>query len=161
MNNKKNYDHHQLSLQQNKSQSPKKKNRLKSIILVVFMIAIIVLLILIHVNQYVKLARRNFKIESLKEKINQLKSEKAHLQLKISRLISLDRIERIAKQELNMKEPENVNYIVLNQTKDDKNMKLSSQKSQKEDNQKPNRGIKEKVLAWFNKLTNVQADTLE
>ncbi|GAB6100365.1 hypothetical protein JCM16358_22440 [Halanaerocella petrolearia] len=159
-NNKKNQEQ-QFFLQQGSSQSESTNDQqFKRILWGIFIIVLIVILILIHINQYVQLSRKNLKVEKLKEKRNRLKSENAHLQLKISNLMSLERIEEVAKEELGMKEPDQVHYVVL----DNEQKKSSQQASSKEKKQANNRSqqnITDKIMAWIDNLANVQADTLE
>ncbi|GAB6137106.1 cell division protein FtsL [Halanaerobaculum tunisiense] len=143
---------------QETSSTPAKSMTGKQVIGFILIVGIIVFLILIHINQYVQLSRKNVQLEQLKEKKNQLKSEKAHLQLKISNLMSLDRIEKRAKQELGMKEPQQIQYVKVASSQDD-NLESVTEESQDKSQAKP--GITEQIMAWFHSVTNVQADTLQ
>ena len=110
--------------------SPNRVTNLKAMLVIVFIIFIIVLFFIIYINQYVKLSRKNIMVEKLEDKKRKLESKKEHLQLKIAELKSLDRVERIAKEELNMKQPDNINYIVIDSTK--KATKVTSKKKNTE-----------------------------
>ena len=108
--------------QENPSNNNFKKQYLSSryklflFLLLLFILAAVFL----QVYQYVQLSRKNIELEELKEERNSLKTDTAYLRLEISRLMSLERIERIARKELGMERPEEVNYITINSNEEEK-----------------------------------------
>jgi len=134
------------------------RRNLKYLLLFIFVIICMLIMVLLHINQYAQLSRKNLQIEELKEKRNQLKTETAHLRLQVSKLISLERIERRAKKNLNLKHPEEINYVVLENEAAEEN---SSSKKEAEKTMVAEKSWPKKVEDWFKNLANVQADTLD
>lgn len=154
--------------QSNKSSDGDSNNKItnfKTMLVIIFIICIIVLFFIMYINQYVQLSRKSFMVEKLEDKKRDLESKKEHLQLKIARLKSLDRVERIAKQELNMEEPDNINYIVIDlneehKSKSEKDKKKITQQ-QEETKEELSFNLEARVQDWFKDLTTVQAGTLK
>ena len=141
--------------------APSGTRRLKYLLLIIFIIVCMLVMILLHINQYAQLSRKNLQIEKLKEKRNQLKTETAHLRLKVSKLMSLERIERIAKEDLNMKHPEEINYVVLKDNASTGDSNSTPTKREKVKTRVAEKSWPQKVGNWFKNLANVQADTLD
>ncbi|MFO7819239.1 MAG: cell division protein FtsL [Halanaerobacter sp.] len=154
--------------QSNKSadnDSDDKITNLKTMLVIIFIISIIILFFIMYISQYVQLSRKSLMVEKLEDKKRRLESKKEHLQLEIARLKSLNRVERIAKQELNMEEPDNINYIVIDSSEEHKNkqgkdnQKITQQQEETKD--KLSFNLEEQVKDWFKDLTTVQAGTLK
>ncbi len=154
-------DHHQKNLNQDiKPRVRKNKDNItfKLMFFYGFVIFIIGLFVIIYINQYVEVSRLNFQLEKLEDKRNKIKSENAHLELKISRLKTLDRVEEIAKSNLEMIKPNKVHYITLNS--EDRNIdNLTVVAEETKETKKVK--LKDRVLAWFSHLSEVQAGTLD
>jgi cell division protein FtsL len=118
------------------------------LLVIVVIVALLVTLVLLHINQYAQLSRKNLEIERLKEKRNKLKSDVAHLQLEVSSLMSLKRIERIATEELGMKRPEEINYLSLDNNKEEASLN-STPESAKQAKQE---SLKNRFVSWLQNL---------
>lgn len=161
-----NQGHYNRSSSQSNKDSTNKITNLKTMLVIIFMISIIALFFILYINQYVQLSRKSFMVEKLEDKKRKLESEKEHLQLKIAKLKSLERVERIAKEELNMEQPDNINYIVINSTNNSETKKNENQKkvAQAKTIDKKNGlsfDLEAKVEQWVKDLTTVQAGTLK
>ncbi|MBM7557941.1 cell division protein FtsL [Halanaerobacter jeridensis] len=162
------YSGSQYSRSQNRlsTNSSNKITNSKTMLMIIFIIFVIVLFFIMYINQYVQLSRKSFMVEKLEDKKRKLESKKEHLQLKIAKLKSLERVERIAKQELNMEQPDNINYIVIN-AKEESEGRKSREKTKMTKNQESNKknklslNLEEKVENWVKDLTTVQAGTLK
>ncbi|MGM0502604.1 MAG: cell division protein FtsL [Bacillota bacterium] len=141
----------------------------KTMLTIILIILVIVLFFIMYINQYVQISRKSLMVEKLEDEKRQLESKQEHLQLKIAELKSLDRVEKIAKEELNMEQPDNINYIVINPTSDSENLKATSKDQDKEENNKLETkqekekladDLQERMFNWVNDLTTVQAGTL-
>ena len=127
-----------------------------------FLLFLIGVVFIIYINQYVQVSRLNFQVEKLEEQRDKLKTEKAYLQLEISSLKSLRRIEKIAKDDLGMAEPDEINYIIVEEPQDKKNKDINlAENKDKEIKTVKKKGIKDRIFAWFNNISQVQAGTLD
>lgn len=127
-----------------------------------FLLFLIGVVFIIYINQYVQVSRLNFQVEKLEEQRDKLKTEKAYLQLEISSLKSLRRIEKIAKDDLGMAEPDEINYIIVEEPQDKKNKDINlAENKDKEIKIVKKKGIKDRIFAWFNNISQVQAGTLD
>lgn len=90
-----------------KKVQPLKKGRL---ILAVTLIAIIAILIL---SRYSAITEAQYRISKMKAEIKEINAQNERLQVEIANLNSVARIEDIAKNKLNMKEPESEQVIYI------------------------------------------------
>lgn len=157
---------HSRSKRQSNNNSANKITNFKTMLVIIFIIFVIVLFFIMYINQYVQLSRKSFMVEKLEDKKRKLESKKEHLQLKIAKLKSLERVERIAKQDLNMEQPDEINYIVINSKEGNKDKKQNSetQMGERKENNKETKlsfNLEERVERWVKDLTTVQAGTLK
>ena len=78
-------------------------------------ILFLIILALVHLYVYTKNVGINYEIEAMKETFNKLYSENHYMASEISALSRLDRIEKLAKENLKMVYPEKVNYLIVTQ----------------------------------------------
>jgi len=158
-------DHHQGGIRHNsehKVRQKKDNNTFKLMFFYSFLLFLIGVVFIIYINQYVQVSRLNFQVEKLEEQRDKLKTEKAYLQLEISSLKSLRRIEKIAKDDLGMAEPDEINYIIVEEPQDKKNKDINlAENKDKEIKTVKKKGIKDRIFAWFNNISQVQAGTLD
>ncbi|TDX53021.1 cell division protein FtsL [Orenia marismortui] len=157
-------DHHQSRIRQNVRTKVKKSRSnatFKLMLLYGFLIFLIGILVILYINQYVQISRMNFEVEKLEEKRDKLKTEQAHLQLDISELKSLSRIEKIAKNKLGMIEPNKVKYIVSSKPLQKDKLETSKHKENSRNKTNFDKSIKDRLLVWFSTMSKVQAGTLE
>ncbi len=83
----------------------RKKYTKKEIILVVFCIIIVISILTFYIWHQMESVRIGYKIGELEEKVLNLRKEVEKLETKKSTLLSLERVEKIAKEELNLVEP--------------------------------------------------------
>lgn len=83
----------------------RKKYTKKAIILVVFCIIIVISILTFYIWHQMESVRIGYKIGELEEKVLNLRKEVEKLETKKSTLLSLERVEKIAKEELNLVEP--------------------------------------------------------
>ena len=72
------------------------------------------LLLVLFIGQSVKITHLNYKLNNLNQQLTELRDKNHQLKLNIARNSSLTKIERIARQKLNMIEPEKMEILVLN-----------------------------------------------
>ncbi|MGM0369216.1 MAG: cell division protein FtsL [Bacillota bacterium] len=172
MRSKKSRDYNSSQYSGTKSKSSANtKNKItnsKTMLVIMLIIFIIVLFFIMYINQYVQISRKSLAVEKLEDEKRNLESKKDHLQLKIARLRSLERVERIAKGDLNMEEPDNINYIVLDSIESEAKSKIkpkteedNSQQVAKDEQEKIAINLKQEFSNWLNDLTTVQAGTLQ
>lgn len=93
--------------------APRRSRGLREIFLwgtIIFFIATLFILYLAQSIQYAELC---YSLQLNKEKLDALQKENHHLDLERARLASLERIERIARTELDMQTPQKVEFLVL------------------------------------------------
>ena len=83
----------------------RKKYTKKEIILVVFCIIIVISILTFYIWHQIESVRIGYKIGELEEKVLNLRKEVEKLETKKSTLLSLERVEKIAKEKLNLVEP--------------------------------------------------------
>ena len=83
----------------------RKKYNNKEIILVVFCIIIVISIPTFYIWHQMESVRIGYEIGELEEKVLNLRKEVEKLETKKSTLLSLERVEKIAKEELNLVEP--------------------------------------------------------
>ena len=83
----------------------RKKYTKKEIILVVFCIIIVISILTFYIWHQMESVRIGYKIGELEETVLNLRKEVEKLETKKSTLLSLERVEKIAKEELNLVEP--------------------------------------------------------
>ena len=83
----------------------RKKYTKKEIILVVFCIIIVISILTFYIWHQMESVRIGYEIGELEEKVLNLRKEVEKLETKKSTLLSLERVEKIAKEELNLVEP--------------------------------------------------------
>ncbi|SDC35247.1 cell division protein FtsL [Candidatus Frackibacter sp. WG12] len=123
------------------------------------LIGIIAIFGILYINKYVEMSKINSRITQVQNRIENLKTNKRKAKLKIAQHKSLDRIERIAKNDLGMVEPDKVNFISM-QKVDGVNKKSNEMNELKTRFNKLNE-LGYKISTWFKGLTQVEAGTLD
>lgn len=85
-------------------------------------VAILVALALALTARYAAIAKINFEISQLDKELAELRAENERLEIQISRLSSLKRIEEIATNRLGMKKPQEVRTLAYNPSLSDGQM---------------------------------------
>jgi cell division protein FtsL len=83
----------------------RKKFRKKQIMVVVAFTVIVVFVLSFYIWHQMESVRIGYTINELKKKIKELSEEVEKLEAKRSELLSLERVEKVAKEELNLAEP--------------------------------------------------------
>jgi cell division protein FtsL len=83
----------------------RKKFRKKEIMVVVAFTVIVVFVLSFYIWHQMESVRIGYTINDLKKKIKELSEEVEKLEAKRSQLLSLERVEKVAKEELNLAEP--------------------------------------------------------
>jgi cell division protein FtsL len=83
----------------------RKKYTTKEIMLFVCCTIIVIFILTFYIWHQMESIRIGYEIGELEEKVLNLRSEVDELETEKSSLLSLDRVERIAKEELNLTEP--------------------------------------------------------
>jgi cell division protein FtsL len=83
----------------------RKKFRKKEIMLVVAFTVIVVFVLSFYIWHQMESVRIGYTINELKKKVKELSEEVEKLEAKRSQLLSLERVEKVAKEELNLAEP--------------------------------------------------------
>ncbi len=78
-----------------------------------FLLVFFAFVLVAYIGQFVKIAHLNYRISQLEEEFDGIQREIAQLNLKLAREMSVARIEKIAKNELNMVEPVKVEFVLL------------------------------------------------
>jgi cell division protein FtsL len=83
----------------------RKKYTTKEIVLFVFCTIIVIFILTFYIWHQMESIRIGYEIGTLEEKVLTLQREVDELETEKSSLLSLDRVEKIAKEELNLVEP--------------------------------------------------------
>jgi cell division protein FtsL len=83
----------------------RKKFRKKEIMLVVAFTVIVVFVLSFYIWHQMESVRIGYTINELKKKVKELSEEVEKLEAKRAQLLSLERVEKVAKEELNLAEP--------------------------------------------------------
>lgn len=149
---------------QRRQQKKQRNDNQSSNILIYMIIGMLIILIttmfgILYINKYVKLNKINSKINQVKQEIETLSAKKQKMKLQISQYKSLGRVEKVAKTQLEMIEPEDIKYITMNQqeTTDSKNKPIVDSTTKKFKLSK----LSQRVTTWLQELTKVEAGTLE
>jgi len=78
---------------------------------VITILIIVTLMSIIHLSINTKTIKQSYEIAKLKQKFEKLYSENRYLRSEVAKKESLERIEKIAREKLNMVEPKDIIYI--------------------------------------------------
>ena len=129
----------------------------RKILISLVFIAIITLITVIYISLYVQVSNKNFRIEKLKEEKRLLENQRSRVELQMARMRSIERIENVAINQLEMQRADTVEYLVL---VDEQNEADESQ-SQTELSE---RSLSDYLIApfvWFKNLTSVEAGEVD
>ncbi|WP_408955838.1 FtsB family cell division protein [Natroniella sp. ANB-PHB2] len=154
----KNKDYQQKRAQRSSKNNSQKNHTFKYMIIGGLITSLIVLFLVLYINQYVQISRKNLRLEALEEEKQQVKRDELYLQIQISRLQSLARIEEVAKDEFNMVEPGEINYLMLEEDNVKKNYVQDEFQSETNDSKF---NFREKLAIWIRGLTQVEAGSLD
>jgi len=104
--------------------SSKQKKKAGITILVLFIILILPITLII--SQSLRLVHLNYQLEVLENNLSELQSENRELILDLSSKTSLNRIERIAREELGMVEAESITRLALRERPADTEVRYAS-----------------------------------
>lgn len=92
-------------------------NQRESLLLVCLIFCLIVIGVGL-ISQYSRVVTINYQIQQTTREINGLHEERQHLEIKVKRLGSLERIETIAKNDLGLQYPENRQWLFISSVND-------------------------------------------
>lgn len=92
-------------------------NQKESLLLVCLIFCLIVIGVGL-ISQYSQVVAINYQIQQTTREISELHIERQHLEIKVNRLSSLERIENIAKNDLGLQYPENRQWLLISAVKD-------------------------------------------
>lgn len=136
-------------------------NTLLFMVSYMLLIGIIVVFGILYINKYVEMNKLNLQMSQVEKEIQTLKAERQKLKLRISQYKSLDRIERIAKNELGMVNADEVTYISMNQADNSSTPIENRQSFSPLDKILKLRKLGYKISTWFKGLSQVEAGTLD
>lgn len=103
------------NLHRNSVNNHKRKDiPITGIILFLLIVILVAFLLISYICQYVQIAHLKLQTSELKEDLVDITQNNRKLKLKLAQNKSLARIEKIARTQLNMIEPEKVEIVVLN-----------------------------------------------
>ena len=97
----------------NKKEKKENSSKKGLIFLYALFLALVALLVVVYINHNLQIMQLNSEIDSLTDEIEQQREINQGLSLELTRKDSLSRIENLARQELNMVEPEQSSTLVL------------------------------------------------
>ncbi|HLV10560.1 MAG TPA: cell division protein FtsL [Halanaerobiales bacterium] len=115
---KKEYNYSYLN-DKNNSKESSNKDRTKTIILAVLLLILIIGSLVLYLTQLFEINQLNYSLKSLRAELTEKQEELSLLNIELAQNTSLMRIEKIARNHLNMVEPEKVEIIVLNKEYND------------------------------------------
>jgi len=92
-----------------------KKNDLSSSGVVIFVLAIVIIgaILVSYIGQFVQIAHLSYEISRLEDHMESIKAENYLLNIKLAEEKSMAKIEKIARNSLNMVEPDRVEIVLL------------------------------------------------
>lgn len=114
----------------------------------------IVALLILYLFQSMQFTELSYQLQQSKEELETLRKENFQLELEVANLSALDRIERIARDDLGMLDPNQMKYVVLHPRDYERAGSLD------EDGVGLNRMIKDLVFNWFEIISKVEAGAL-
>jgi len=111
-----NYDYSNI-----KSKNNKKAIKWENIRVMLYIITTMLLIgfiVVTYIGQSLYITRLNYQLAEVKEELKQLDKDNYHLNIQLAQQSSLARIEKIARAELHMIEPEKIEVVVLNRQKE-------------------------------------------
>jgi cell division protein FtsB len=130
-----------------------KRGKVSIVIIYIFILIVIAGLIILHIGQSLRMTHLDFEVQKLEQVFNQINKENHLLNIKLARDTSLAKVEYIARNELKMVEPDEVEILVLNTAN------RIEEVNYKEEN---NKRFFTKVFDTFlNSLNTVKADSLD
>lgn len=121
----------------------KKKVKLGPMVSFIFLACMFLAVVLSYVAIHASMAGTAFEINQMEKQVDSLQNENERLQLQIMNLTSLDRIEQVARANLQMVRPEEVQFVALPASKMPKENTQIAQK---------NTGSKGNMLAMLDNL---------
>ncbi|MGM0471331.1 MAG: septum formation initiator family protein [Bacillota bacterium] len=146
---------------ENKGDNTRSNNIILWMLIGALIIVIIGAFLILYINRYVKMNKLNIKINQAQENIEELQTQKQKLKLKVSQYKSLGRIEKIAKKDLEMKEPNRVKYLSMTTDKSEHSTTKQETESTTKNNLKQINRLGRSVVVWLKSFTKVEAGTLE
>ncbi|MFW5998593.1 MAG: cell division protein FtsL [Bacillota bacterium] len=86
----------------------------KMMVIYAFILCMLGFVFVFYISQSLTINQLNLKVNNLENDLDELKDENDKLNLKIAKNVSLSRIENIARNELNMKEPDQTEIVEIN-----------------------------------------------
>ncbi|MFW5979818.1 MAG: cell division protein FtsL [Bacillota bacterium] len=146
LNRKERYDY--KNVENTDTYNDKQKKSKLNLPLLILLVMILGIIAVVYIGQTVKITQLNYKAKNLEDELSQLQEKRQQLKVKTASESSLSNIEKIAKNKLNMVEPDNSQIIVLNNSNEEK------QTEPQKDN-----GIITTFNKLYNKLRTVEADS--
>ncbi|AZO95086.1 hypothetical protein D7D81_11090 [Halocella sp. SP3-1] len=114
----------------NSSNNKKTKNSIdfKTIISFILIVTIIALILISYICQSVNITRLNYTLTKLSKEYDKIQEENHKLNIELARNKSLARIEKLARNDLHMSEPDRVEVVVLNKEEEIKEDTVPEQK---------------------------------
>ena len=132
--------------------TPEKNEGKSKNLIIVFAVTLILIgaLFALQISQMVTITHLSYKTEELHENLNSLENRNKNLEIKITKKISLSKIEKIAKNKLGMVKAEKIDYIAIN----------NKEKNNKEEKiQKEEVSFVQGIHNLFKKLETVNASS--
>lgn len=132
----------------------KKSNSLHEIIFCFGLACCIVSLLIFYLFQSIQYTELSYQLQQSKVELEVLRKENHQLDLEMARLSALDRIERVARRELGMLDPKEMEYLVLHQQEYEKDGILPGERASLDEL------IKDFVFNWLEIISKAEAGTL-
>lgn len=109
-----NYGYINNNSSSNNNKRTKNGINFKTIISFILIVTIIALILISYICQFVNITRLNYTLTKLSKEYDKIQEENHKLDIKLARNKSLARIEKLARNDLHMIEPDRVEVVVLN-----------------------------------------------
>ncbi len=133
--------------------SSKRSHGLREILICSGIVFFIASLCILYLYQSIQYAELSYQLQISKMELEELRKENQHLDLERARLATIERIERIAQNELGMHHPYQVEYVLL----DDENRET---RVQVVETKRLDAMLKGLVFNWLENISRVEAGTL-
>ncbi|MFW5995696.1 MAG: cell division protein FtsL [Halanaerobiaceae bacterium] len=101
------------------SEKKRQQKRKKYLALYIGFVILVGCFMVVYISQSIKINNMSYRIEDLEEEYSGIQEENERMEIELSSSNSLSRIEKVARNELDMGKPEQIAYIDLDEGKRD------------------------------------------
>jgi cell division protein FtsL len=115
---KSDYNYYYSNIKSRNNKQAIKWENIRIMLYIIMTMFLIGLIVITYIGQSLYITRLNYQLADLGKELKQLEEDNHHLNIQLAQQSSLARIEKVARAELHMIEPEKIEVVVLNRQKE-------------------------------------------